>query len=203
MGAESFFRLETSDGISLEAGLRLPEGAGSGVVVCHPNPRGGGSMDNPFIETLVETLSEAGVATLRFQFRRPGEFDERRLDAQAAVAHLRGAMGPEASIYVSGWSYGADMAIATAARDPEIKGVVVVSAPLFPELEVDREILSGGRVLLIVPEHDHYAPPAVARERMPRATIEILPGADHFLSGMDKEAAEAVLRFVRETAASS
>lgn len=158
-------------------------------------------MYNPFIETLVETLSEGGVATLRFEFRDAADFEERLIDTRAAVAHLRSAMPPKTAMFVTGWSYGADMALVAAARDPEIRGAVGVSTPLsYFNFAEERPKLSGRPVLLVVPENDPYSPPGPSRDRMPEAAIEVLEGANHVLSGMDEFAADLVLKFIRENA---
>ena len=57
----------------LEAALREPETSPTGAaVVCHPHPVFGGSMHTKAVYRAAQGLSEAGLVTLRFNFRGVG-----------------------------------------------------------------------------------------------------------------------------------
>src|SRR5262249_34552016 len=71
-------------------------GARAGLVVCHPHPLYGGDMDNPVVVRAVEVAAEAGIATLRFNFRGVGTSEGshgggagEQDDVRAALAALR------------------------------------------------------------------------------------------------------------------
>lgn len=199
METEEFFKLETSDGVLLDAGFTFPEssqGVRLGAVICHPDPRGGGSMYNALIETMVETLAAGGVAALRFDFRVPGSFDDRLLDASSALKNLRARMPEAARIAMTGWSMGAEIALAVAASDPGVDAVAAISPLLFPNLSSRREGLRDRPVLLMVPEHDQFAPPKVAKQRINFGTLEVVADADHSLFGREEEVAQRVLSFL-------
>ncbi|MGH9197818.1 MAG: alpha/beta hydrolase [Acidimicrobiia bacterium] len=196
---EEFFKLQTSDGVFLDAGLtlpELPESASLGVVVCHPDPRGGGTMYNALIETIVQTLGASGVAALRFDFRVPGSFDERLLDASAALVHLRSRLPEGGRTAMVGWSMGAEIALAVAGSDPGVESVVAICPLLFPNLAPRRESLRDRRVLLLVPEFDQFTPPDVARQRIDFGTLEVIADGDHSLFGREEEIAERVMSFL-------
>lgn len=183
--------LQTSDGARLRAALRLPDAATAGVVVCHPHPDAGGSMDVPVIRLLGGRIAEAGLGALRFNFRRPGSTDERLLDVRSALDHLETLV---ADVFAVGWSYGADLALATGATDGRVRAVAAIAPTL-------RSLPQSGlpeRCLLLVPEHDQYTPPAVVRERAPDATIEIVQDVDHFLSGREEDVARRVVTYLQE-----
>jgi len=79
----------------LEAEARLHPGA-PGVVVCHPHPAFGGRMDTPLVVALDDALAEAGLSTVRFNFRGVGASGGRGTggrdepgDVRAACAWLR------------------------------------------------------------------------------------------------------------------
>ena len=64
--------------VSFRSGQLLLEGAestpvGTGpfpaVLVCHPHPSLGGSMDNNMVRSICEALFERSIMTLRFNFR--------------------------------------------------------------------------------------------------------------------------------------
>jgi len=59
----------------------LREGSGNrGVVICHPHPLYGGSMQNNVVSALEQGFFRAGFSTLKFNFRgvggSSGEYDE-------------------------------------------------------------------------------------------------------------------------------
>src|SRR5687768_7387168 len=57
----------------LEAILKEPSGDARGVgVVCHPHPLGGGTMHNKVVFRAAAGLVDAGLTTLRFNFRGVG-----------------------------------------------------------------------------------------------------------------------------------
>ena len=82
--------------VQLEAQLREPKGELRGaVVVCHPHPVYGGTMDNHIVYRSAKAAAEAGFAALRFNFRgvgrSTGQFDQgigEREDAAAAIRWL-------------------------------------------------------------------------------------------------------------------
>src|SRR3954467_5173744 len=56
----------------LEALLPEPPAAVAAAVVCHPHPRGGGTMNNNVVYRLAKALGARGVTALRFNFRGGG-----------------------------------------------------------------------------------------------------------------------------------
>src|SRR5688572_8318900 len=57
----------------LEAILKEPAGPVRGVaLVCHPHPLGGGTMHNKVVFRAAAGLTDAGLITLRFNFRGVG-----------------------------------------------------------------------------------------------------------------------------------
>ena len=58
----------------LEGVLGLPEGDGPfpAVVVCHPHPLYGGSMDNNVVNSICEALTRASLVSFKFNFRGVG-----------------------------------------------------------------------------------------------------------------------------------
>ncbi len=63
-----------SGGLVLEGMLAVPEGTGPfpAVIVCHPHPLYGGSMDNNVVNSISETLVQASLVSLKFNFRGVG-----------------------------------------------------------------------------------------------------------------------------------
>lgn len=192
--------LACTDGVSLEAELRLPPSspAWAAAVLLHPHPRFGGTMRTGVPSVLFDALAPAGVAALRFNFRgvegsggTHGDGVDERLDAVAAIDALSKSV-PGVPLVLVGWSFGGDVSLSV--DDARVAGWFAVAAPLrvFPA----GDYVAGGDPrpkVLAVPEHDQYCDPSCARERVTSwasTTVEVVPGADHFMAGrMDRVAA--------------
>jgi alpha-beta hydrolase superfamily lysophospholipase len=92
------------------------------AVICHPHPQQQGTMQNKVVTTLARTFAHLGAAAVRFNFRgvggSAGAFDGadgERDDALAAVAWSR-ERWPGRRLYLGGFSFGAAVALAIAAR---------------------------------------------------------------------------------------
>ena len=71
------------------------------VVICHPNPTQGGTMDNKVVQTIARAFVHLGYRAVRFNFRGIGQseggWDEGRGevdDASAVIAEFRDPAQP-------------------------------------------------------------------------------------------------------------
>lgn len=182
----------TTDGVSLEADRSVTPEPRAGVVICHPNPTMGGDMYTPVPSALFAALDGLGCSGIRFNFRGVGRSggahdggDAERLDVRAAIDAVV-EFAPGVPVVVAGWSFGADVALAT--DDDRIGGWFLAAAPLVvhpPEgMFASR---SGAPKRFLVPEVDQFAPPEVVDERTegwPATSSVVVPGADHFFGGL-------------------
>jgi alpha/beta superfamily hydrolase len=194
--------LLTADGLTLDGDLQVPPTPIAAAVVCHPHPAYGGDRHNVVVDALFRTLAASGVAALRFDFRRSdrdprAEGVAERADVVAAVHRLAAVVDLDVPIYLVGYSFGADVALAVG--DDRHAGWAVVappfrfSAPARPRAGDDRP------VLVVAAEHDQFAPPSwVGRETAgwPALTVEVAPRADHFLAGAAGDVAGTVADWV-------
>ena len=200
--------LLTADGHTLVGDMRVPAGAAAGAVVCHPHPAYGGDRHNTVVDALFRTLSSAGVATLRFDFRplgartATGEGVAERADVVAALHRLAIEVDASVPLFLVGYSFGADVALAVG--DERHAGWATV-APPFRFSGPARPGLGDGRpVLVMTPEHDQFAPPywvGQATRTWPDVTIEPVPMADHSLAGATSQVAQTVTAWVLDRAA--
>ena len=198
--------LHTDDGLSLEAEVRIPDEPWASAVLCHPHPMGGGSMHTIVPATLFEALPRAGVAALRFNFRGVGRsggtHDEGRGEQRDIVAAIDAlaAEVPNVPLFLTGWSFGAETALAVG--DARVTGWVAVAAPLSILPADDLVPARDPRpALLLVPEHDQFRDPSSATEvtaSWPNTRIVVVAGADHFFrQGIDDVATET-LAFIQQ-----
>src|SRR5215204_4582280 len=74
----------------LEAILKEPSGAPRGVaLVCHPHPLGGGTMHNKVVFRAAAGLADAGLITLRFNFRGVGASSGEHNEIEGGIEDVR------------------------------------------------------------------------------------------------------------------
>jgi len=193
-------RTTTSDGLSLEAELIVPDGARAAVVLCHPHPQQGGNMTSLVTSELFRSLPSSGLAVLRFNFRGVGTSEGKHefgvgeaLDIVAALDAMS-VECPTLPLFVSGWSFGADTSLSV--LDPRITSWLACAPPLRVLPLEDLSAAAGADPrpkLLIVPEHDQFRDPESVIEATAawlNTEVVAVAGADHFFVGRtDKVAA--------------
>ncbi|MBD8754884.1 alpha/beta hydrolase [Pseudomonas coleopterorum] len=106
----------------LEA-LYLDTADATGIaLICHPNPIQGGTMLNKVVSTLQRTARDAGMLTLRFNYRGVGasagshDMGSGEVDDAWAVARWLQAKHPELPLTILGFSFGGFVAATLAGR---------------------------------------------------------------------------------------
>lgn len=205
--------LTTTDGLRLRAEWR-PAAADSALptaVLCHPHPLHGGNMHAHVIDALFRTLPSIGVPTLRFNFRGVQGSDGRhdhgnaeRLDVVAAIDHAV-EQRPDAPVRLIGWSFGADMALATV--HDSIDRWVAIAPPLRV---IDAAAMSSGPdsrpKQLIIGEDDAFRPPHDAAATITdwvNTQIHQIDGGDHFFGSTLPQLIDTVTNGFTSTDASS
>lgn len=121
----------------LEAILKGPAGDINGAgLVCHPHPLGGGTMHNKVVFRAAAGLIDAGLATLRFNFRgvgaSTGEHDEGRgeqQDVRDALDYLS-ANFPGMEITQAGFSFGTWVGSRVAINDDRVVRLISIGTPV-------------------------------------------------------------------------
>lgn len=200
-------------GLRLEGALCLPDGDGHfpGVVLCHPHPLYGGSMDNNVVQAVSSALLGRGMAAFVFNFRgvgaSQGRFDNGRgeqEDVRAAIAWLSGQ--PEVDgerLGLAGYSFGASVALLAACADKRVMAVALVSLPLMDGVQVAQmaNALSALTIpkLLVCGDEDFVVPlnalEQVSQKAAEPKEVRVVPGADHFWWGNEGAVAETVADF--------
>lgn len=163
----------------------------TGVVITHPHPQYGGEMHNPVVEAIARAYQNCGLATLRFNFRgvgmSTGRFDEGRgetHDVLAALAYLKDQGIPKPAL--AGYSFGARINANIDARTADLDHMLMVAPPVA-FMPFDAAASLPALELVLAGEQDEFGPAgmvaSLAAQWNPRARVEILAGADHFLFG--------------------
>lgn len=190
--------------LCLEGRLRLPERPTAGIVVCHPHPQYGGTMDFPVVTAVADGMAKIGWATLRFNFRGVGSSEgsssgglEEVDDASGAVDFLRRESGLE-RVVLAGYSFGAVVALRAGVANDGVDRLVAVATPVAM---FDIGFLRGSAKpkLFVQGDADPFGPigemeQAVAA--LETARLVRLDGADHFLQGFEAEVTRSVRAFL-------
>ena len=194
-------RITTGDGLSLEARLDEPVGeARGGVVLCHPHPSMGGTMNAPFLDVMADRLASSGLIVLRFNTRGTGTSDGAFSqgvgevnDLDAAWADLLERLAGRPAGLV-GWSFGARLAMVHAQESavPTALFAPPVSAPpgWLPVLS-----WPSGPYIVVMGDRDRLIEIEAVEGHFGQAPI-VLTGCDHFFIGRFGEiAADLAVEF--------
>jgi hypothetical protein len=193
MISERSLSLTPEAGVTLEARMASPENPLAGIAICHPHPLYGGDMDNPVVIRAVEVAAQAGLATIRFNFRGVGGSTgthgggtAEQEDLQSVLSHLRSALPDGALVLAAGYSFGSVVGAHVAARGG-VDALALIAPPVgvgdyrrLPELPATVPLL------VIAGTEDEYCPPDVLerlRAERPGATFRVIEGANHFFFG--------------------
>jgi alpha/beta superfamily hydrolase len=176
--------LATSDGESLEARWDLAEAPTGVVVLCHPNPLQRGSMMAPLMIAITTRLVARGLSVLRFNFRGTGTSTgthdlgrAERLDVSAAIEAARATGLP---LRLSGWSFGAGVALNWLSEQTEAIPYSAVAPP--PEALPER--LPTGAKRIVVGTRDQVVDVDRLRRYAEERQIDlVLTPGDHFFHG--------------------
>jgi len=163
-----------------------------GVVITHPHPLYGGTMDNPVVETIQNAYHRNGHTTLRFNFRGVGGSQGNHDNGRGEQDDVRAAIAYAESMNVSavdlaGYSFGAWVNTGVAAgRRTSINSMLMISPPVgFIDFG---NVNALSRLKLVVTgSRDDIAPARQIRDLLPvwnpDAQFEIIDGCDHFYMG--------------------
>lgn len=157
-------------------------GATGAVVACGGAMGGLLGPDGLYAE-LGAVLARRGVATLRIEFRRPGELGKCTLDVAAAV-ELVARHGAD-RVVTMGHSFGGAVAVRVGAVLPDIVAGVVTFATQSAGCEV-APLLAGRPLLMFHGDADELLPVGASetvRDLAGGGELVVLPGVGHLLTG--------------------
>ena len=194
----------------LEAILKEPRASpAKGVaLVLHPHPLGGGTMHNKVVYRAAAALNDAGLITLRINFRGVGQssgvhdFGNGELeDAKAGLGYLAQTY-PDQGITVCGFSFGARMGMEIGSLDDRVKRLISIGTPLsmydFAFLERCRK-----PILFVHGERDEFGDVRELRGMVDKLssaglsiTLTVIPDTGHFFEGHLDELKSAIYDWI-------
>lgn len=181
----------------LETVIDDPEGERRGLLlVAHPHPLHGGSLDNKVVTTLAKAANEAGWVSVRPNFRgvgmSDGVFDAGRgeTDDLLAVARFVETSYPGLPWALAGFSFGAFVQHRLRQQLDARRLILVAPAVTlydFDPVPADTVVIFG--------DADELIPPAAisAWAAQQQLATQIIPSAGHYFHGKLKELKHAFL----------
>ena len=195
----------------LEAILKEPKDTpAKGVaLVLHPHPLGGGTMHNKVVFRAAAALNEAGLTTLRINFRGVGQssgehdFGKGELDDVRAALDYLTQNYPGQDLTLCGFSFGSLMGVEVGRDDDRVKRLISIGTPLskydFSFLEECRKPL-----LFVHGERDEFGEVEELRALADRLAqkvsvrLVVVPDTGHFFDVHLDELKTAIFDWVTE-----
>ena len=192
----------------LEAILKEPrDPVRRGVaLVLHPHPLGGGTMHNKVVFRAASALNDAGLLTLRINFRgvgqSTGEHDEGRgeiEDARAALNYLAENYAGQ-PITICGFSFGSRVGMELGIADERVRNLISIGTPVD---KYDFSFLARclKPILFVHGDRDEFGNVEALRrivETVPsgKAELKVVSDADHFFEGRLDELKRVITEWV-------
>jgi len=189
-------------------GPQVPPTRGVALVL-HPHPLGGGTMHNKVVFRAAGALNDAGLLTLRINFRGVGQstgiHDEGRGeldDVRVALDYLR-AQYPGPPITLCGFSFGARVGLEVGIADERVVNLISIGTPVA---KYDFGFLSACRkpILFVHGARDEFGSleelGRLIAQMPPDLDIElaVIPDADHFFNGHLDELKQAISEWIKK-----
>ena len=108
------------------------------ALVCHPHPKGGGTMHNKVVYHAMKALVGLGLPVLRFNFRGVGASDGRHDDGQGEQQDVRAALDWLSVAFgepllFAGFSFGSAVGLRVCCADARVAGMIALGIPVAVE----------------------------------------------------------------------
>jgi alpha/beta superfamily hydrolase len=189
----------------LEAILKEPSGDVKGVgLVCHPHPLGGGTMHNKVVFRAAAGLIDAGLITLRFNFRGVGASTGEHNEIEGGMEDVRDALNylaetyPGQPITLAGFSFGTRTGMAVGMNDDRVVRLISIGTPVDKYGDFDFLTEVRKPILFLHGDRDEFGAEENLRELYDRvatntdAELKVFENCGHFFDEDLNELRDAV-----------
>lgn len=190
----------------LEAILKEPTGDAKGVgLVCHPHPLGGGTMHNKVVFRAAAGLVDAGLITLRFNFRGVGASTGKHEEIPGGKEDVRDAVNylakdyPGEPITLAGFSFGSRTGMEVGMSDDRIVRLISLGTPV--DKYQDYEFLTAVEkpILFVHGDRDEFGSVENVRKlasQIPSAELVVFENCGHFFDEHLNELRETISKWL-------
>jgi uncharacterized protein len=180
------------------------------ALVLHPHPQHGGTMHNKVVFRAASALNDAGLVSLRINFRGVGQstgtHDEgigEREDVLAALDYLSREY-PGQEVTLAGFSFGSRVGLDVGMSDNRVVRLIGLGVPVTM---YDVSFLEKCRkpILFVHGDHDEFGSVEDLRRlvsRLPaeaQAQLVVIEDADHFFEGHLDEMKRAITEWLEKS----
>lgn len=181
------------------------------VLVLHPNPQQGGTMNNRVTYAVFQAFVNMGFSVLRFNYRgvghSQGEIDGTGVgelnDAIVALDWLQNMDSESNQCWIAGYSFGAWVAAQVLMRRPEIKGFTFITPPtdmydfsFLSPCPASGLIVQGGQDTVVDETSVAMLAEQLGNHRFVHVEYKLLPKADHLYSNNLKELHDTIVEMI-------
>lgn len=180
------------------------------ALILHPHPKHGGNMNNKVVYALYRCFIAKGFGALRFNFRGVGRSEgtydngEGELsDAAAALDWVQSTYYNANRFWVSGFSFGAWIAMQLLMRRPELEGFVAVSPPanlydfsFLAPCPVSGQILRGSQDTIAEKTSVENLVHKLQNQKNIKIEYKEVAGADHYFTNQIQDFSEHVTHYL-------
>lgn len=170
------------------------------VVLAHPHPLFGGTMDNKVVQTLVRAFLQLGYRCVRFNFRGVGQtagtHDDGRGESDDLLAVVSAFRDPMLPLVLGGFSFGAYVTTLAAARLAEQGQPAERLALIGPSTQRAVPPNVPADTLVIHGEADDVVPLSATLDwaRPQQLPVIVMPGVGHFFHGQLTQLRDLIVR---------
>ncbi len=195
----------------LEAILKEPrDGNAIGVaLVLHPHPLGGGTMHNKVVFRAASALGDAGLTTLRVNFRGVGQSTGTHDDGRGEVEDVRAGLDyltekyPSHPLTLCGFSFGARVGLEVGVLDKRVRQLISIGTPVD---KYDFSFLESCNkpTLFVHGDQDEYGsvPPLKdlinkIQRHNDQIELQLIQDSGHFFEGHLDELKQAITNWIK------
>ena len=169
------------------------------VVLAHPHPLFGGTMDNKVVQTMARAFLQLGMRVVRFNFRgvgaTEGTHDEGRGENEDLLAVVAAHRLPDLPLVLGGFSFGAYVTTLAAAR---LEGPARAQRLLLVGPSTQRATPASvpEDTVVIHGEADDVVPLSATLDwaRPQQLPVIVMPGVGHFFHGQLTQLRQLIVR---------
>lgn len=196
----------------LEAILKEPAGERRGIgLVCHPHPLGGGTMHNKVVFRATAGLVDAGLTTLRFNFRGVGDSTGEHNEIEGGTEDVSDALSymfdqyPDEDMTLAGFSFGSRTGMEVGMAEDRVKRLISIGTPVEKYRDFDFLTAVKKPILFVHGDHDEFCTVEGLRsitDRIPHAEVVVFENCGHFFDEHLNELRDTIRDWIAEELAS-